>query len=165
MPRSNAIFSSENLAPDARRVSRPNHSHLIFCEPAIISPWESPFLSRVALVVGIRPKKQMARVYAGRVVALVKNEQALRYRADVKHPRKAMRQPNVNARNPETPVPIGIGGSRPQPASVGFVNVFPETNGEWYFASTHDLNLHDRLGLWSGSFVATNNVRAASILA
>lgn len=30
--------------------------------------------------------------------------------------------------------------------------------------NSHDLNLRDRLGLWLGSFVATNNVRAVCIL-
>lgn len=140
----------------------------------------TPLRFSIGVVIGGCSCEQMRRVYTRRVVAAVKNAVTFRYWANVHFIGKAMRlfhpapiRPSVT----NCPVAVSVFAlARPFPAFTlralagSFIHVFPKANfyGFAYsgkVAFSHDLNLRYRSGLWSGSSVADNNVRAACILA
>lgn len=80
----------------------------------------------VASVVTGAPHEEMVRSHAGRVVAFVEDEQAIRYRPVREFPRDAVGACAV-AISGGPPVALGIARSGPQPAVVSLGDLGPET--------------------------------------
>jgi hypothetical protein len=87
----------------------------------------SAFGRLVSHVVGMCPKKQMIRVCAFRVVALVKHVHAIWNRAEMQHPRHSTSRLFFrHAAKADHSVALGF-GSKPQPAPVRFLNLQPKS--------------------------------------
>lgn len=144
-----------------RSIAGSDFQHLILCKlRAAVSCalLKSALSQSVVDVVGLRPKEKVLGSYARRVVAVVQNEQPFRYGlAFVQFVRKA-----VSPHALELTVTLVISRGSPSPARRQpltdwlrlFTNFCPEPIFTWYGNSSHDLNLSDRLGLWSGSLTA-----------
>ena len=109
-------------------------SHLVlvkFCKPILAASayYISTFLFLVGIVVGAGSKKQMVGVYARRVIAAMKDAEAVGDTAISEFVRKAMGFGDWFSRlEAKIAIAVGIGGAGPSPASVGFFNLAPEAN-------------------------------------
>lgn len=86
----------------------------------------SALFYHVIVVVFVRSKKQVIGSYAGRVVAMMKNFQAIGNWAMRYHPRHSVRAFGPVLNTPNTVAPI-IREARPYPAGVSLLNAKPET--------------------------------------
>jgi hypothetical protein len=120
-------YSPEGVTPtDRQHVLSRQVSMSVF----LARPWGGPSLApHVPVVIGPRPKKQMRRVAAGRIVAAVEDTQARRNRPMRQYPRKAMCQYNARTVVESTVTP-------PAPATASFpaqiviraaINLFQES--------------------------------------
>lgn len=131
---------------------------------------ESLSVQGVSFVVSRGARVEMIGVYARRIIASVKNQQARRNVGMAHLIRTAVRRLTdalvVSPMRDKAITVCPIQPACPNPARAKFgahsrpvlINEFPETNCEWYFRSTHDLSLRDRLGLWSGSLENSNSL-------
>jgi hypothetical protein len=108
---------------------------------------QSPFRNHIAPVVSSGAKEEVVRVYAGRVVAGVANEQALGDGALVKAPRKSVC--SLSRRGEEYPVALGDPPPDPDPATVRPLNLRPKPR---HHPSHSQFQSHK----YSGRFIALN---------
>jgi len=86
------------------------------------------FLYHVLSVVAQSAEKEMVGSYARRIIAFVKDSFLIGDRSIVQFPRKAMRSDDDfrgDAKGTITPMTTTAG---PNPAAIGFLDVFPEAN-------------------------------------
>jgi hypothetical protein len=93
-------------------------------------------------VVYVRPKKQMGRVHARRVVALMTNKHSIRNGTVGDLPRKPVRTDCLasTSRHAKNPIAILFFGARPKPTRVrvASANVSPESDLDWFGFPAHN---------------------------
>jgi hypothetical protein len=107
---------------------KPYEPHIQFCKLSIVmvfSMFHSVLLDCILRVVFWCSKKQMLGIYARSIVAAMANEQRIRRKTVVQPERETMSQhsPTIDA---DEPIPFLLSLSRPDPASVSFLNLSPK---------------------------------------
>lgn len=101
-----------------------NLSYLLLCQlctSQLLAPRLSPFVDLVSHIFSVGPKKQMGRIAARRVVALVQHGKNTWTRTARYLPRKSMR-----SASPVFTVSIFIGQAVPNPTGFALINVVPK---------------------------------------
>ena len=100
---------------------------LLFSEsrPSAAFPMRnSSFFAHIFMIVLRSSQEKMRRVYAGRIIAFMKNPHAFWYRPEMNHPRSSM-GPESQPRN-RSPISTNRFASNPKPASFSFFDLRPE---------------------------------------
>jgi hypothetical protein len=129
------VFFCQNVNTRSIRVSFSNFSNLIGCEfggRSALPDSRSPFCHHVSGVPSRARSKQMSRIAARRVVAVVTNTHALGDRAIHqlgRNPVRAKESHDTILSEPKLSVPLRVNRHQPWPAGVraaAVVNVAPE---------------------------------------
>lgn len=129
--------------------------------PTVLGP-PSTLSPHIVVVVLSRTEKQVFRINARRIVALMQDAKSVRNIPKVKNPRDTVGPTTVRGPIELTVAVVGL-ISQPYPARSKtltkrnrlLTNLCPESDLTWYFLRSHDLNLRHRLGLWLGSLAAS----------
>lgn len=114
---------------------------------ALIVTSTPAFLSHVSKIVGLSAKKQVFRIAARRVVALVANKHAFRNWSDVKLVGKAMGSSCYSlpaSRESDFPVAVNVATACPNPTRFRFFNAAHESFKQWFGLWRHGISIAQR---------------------
>lgn len=106
--------------------NRDNRFGIQFCTIMPFTMRMPPLLKRIAHVVHLCSKKQVIRIYASWIVALVQHKNPRRNRPICVLPRHAMRRSPSSVSIIEAAIPESFCSACPEPAGFGLVHKLPE---------------------------------------
>lgn len=118
------------LASAYRQISMKNFFHLLCCEFGCTPAFAicmSLFHKHIMVVFSESPKKQVVRVHARRIIAMVTNALSIRNRAIVQLPREAMGGYHPMLSRLLQPTIAFNNRTSPQPTSLSLLNLCPKT--------------------------------------
>lgn len=103
-------------------------------------------------IVLLRAKKQMFWIYAVRIVALVKHLKSIWYRSICKYPHGPVCVNPMLCAGKQMTIPFSNGGTRPPPASIGFLDFSPKPFWECWRKTLRgevlNCNLETHISIW-----------------